>query len=549
MQKFDALLTRLSNGPRAWVMLFLVLLTLLMSLPGFFDLPPIDRDETRFSQASRQMVETGDFIDIRLGEGTRYKKPIGIYWLQSASLSLLGPEHLHDIWAYRLPSALSAVVAVLLTYLITLTLMGAPQALGAAVMLASCFVFGAETRLAKTDMTLLATILACQYVLARLWLDRMLRAGLAYGFWAALAVSVLIKGPIGLLVVGSTALVLCAQQRSLRWLAPLRAGRGMLLLLALVLPWYIAITIKSDGAFWVESLGKDLLAKIGEGQESHGAPPGFYLGLVWVTFWPASILLPFGIWFAFRQWRAPEVIFCLAWIIPTWLLFEFTATKLIHYVLPTYPALAALCAAGWMARPKAPLHWTMKTCVAALLVLGTVFPVASVWFGHQMGVSPTRYWIFGVALSLAGAVLMWRTIGRGRVLAPVLALALLSLGMTSSLWSHLARAPALWPSVALSQKIRSADLCTAPLVLSVGYQEESLMLLSPHPVTFDHNAASAVERLSRADCALVFVDAPKRAAFDNAATEIGRDLTPVGQVTGFAIGGGDEVALTLYEMR
>ncbi len=62
----------------------LVLIALLVFLPGFFHIPPIDRDEARFAQATKQMVETCDFVDIRFQDDVRYKKPVGIYWLQAA---------------------------------------------------------------------------------------------------------------------------------------------------------------------------------------------------------------------------------------------------------------------------------------------------------------------------------------------------------------------------------------------------------------------------------------------------------------------------------
>lgn len=86
----------------------LALLCLLLFLPGFFTLPATDRDEARFAQASRQMVESGDHVRIRFGEEERNKKPAGIHWLQSASVQLLEATGLgdrSDIWAYRLPTS------------------------------------------------------------------------------------------------------------------------------------------------------------------------------------------------------------------------------------------------------------------------------------------------------------------------------------------------------------------------------------------------------------------------------------------------------------
>src|ERR1700759_5631863 len=82
-------LARLARRP----LMVLSLLGLLVWLPGFLSLPPLDRDESRFAQSSRQMVESGDPVDIRFGHVPRYKKPVGIYWLQALSTQALGMGH------------------------------------------------------------------------------------------------------------------------------------------------------------------------------------------------------------------------------------------------------------------------------------------------------------------------------------------------------------------------------------------------------------------------------------------------------------------------
>src|SRR5215813_5861708 len=79
-------------------LLILVLLSVLAWLPGFFTLPPLDRDESRFAQATKQMLETGNFVDIRFGTEARYEKPVGIYWLQAASTASLGMGTRDAIW-------------------------------------------------------------------------------------------------------------------------------------------------------------------------------------------------------------------------------------------------------------------------------------------------------------------------------------------------------------------------------------------------------------------------------------------------------------------
>jgi len=66
-----------------------------MFLPGFFNIPAIDRDEARFAQATKQMVESGDFVDIRFQDDGRYKKPVGIYWMQAAVVETASALGLH----------------------------------------------------------------------------------------------------------------------------------------------------------------------------------------------------------------------------------------------------------------------------------------------------------------------------------------------------------------------------------------------------------------------------------------------------------------------
>lgn len=528
-------------------LLFVALFSLVMFLPGFFTLPPVDRDETRFSQASRQMVESGDFIDIRLGEGTRYKKPVGIYWLQAAALKLVGEDHARDIWAYRLPSLLGAVAACMLTYLIALSLVSGQAALLAALLLAVCFTLGGEARLAKTDAALLASILGAQLVLARLHMEGALSRAGPWVFWSALAVSVLLKGPIGLMVVGLTMLGLCLVRRELRWLAPLRFGPGMVLFALIVLPWFVAISLQAGHAFWDEALGRDLLGKIGQGQENHGAPPGAYALAVWFTFWPAAILLPFGLRFGWRARREAAVLFCLAWILPSWLVFEATATKLIHYVLPTFPAIAILCAAGWLERDDRPVGRVYAVFLIAALGLALVLAAAPAVFAFRFGGWPAWPWYVGLAVSVAGIRWVWTTMCAGDRLNPALGLGALSVGLSLALFANLARFEPLWPSDALARIREEADLCDAPLILSLGYQEESLMLRLPERPVFARDAGHAVDLTRAADCALVFVDAPYRAAFEEGM--VGRPFEPAGRVTGFSIGGADKVDISAYLFR
>ena len=94
---------------RNYILLFLF--SLVMTVSGLASMPPIDRDEPRFVQATKQMVETGDYVEIRFQDASRYQKPIGIYWLQSAAVALSGEGAAAPIWVYRLVSALGIAIA------------------------------------------------------------------------------------------------------------------------------------------------------------------------------------------------------------------------------------------------------------------------------------------------------------------------------------------------------------------------------------------------------------------------------------------------------
>jgi len=334
---------------------FLVLCGIVLFLPGFFNIPAIDRDEARFAQATKQMVESGDFVDIRFQDDVRYKKPVGIYWLQAAvveTASSLGlPRAQLRIWLYRIPSLIGAIGSVLLTYWTALAFVTRRGAALAALMMCSSVLLGAEARLAKTDAMLLLTVVAAMGAMARVYLswqrgeDPVRPSWTAPAvFWTALAGGILIKGPLILMFVGLTILALAILDRSAAWLWRLRPVWGLMWTLVLVLPWFVAIFWRAGDAFFSNSLGGDMLSKLGA-QESHGAPPGLYLLLFWVTFWPGAALAGMAAPAVWRARREPGAQYLLAWLIPSWIVFELVLTKLPHYVLPLYPAIAILTVA------------------------------------------------------------------------------------------------------------------------------------------------------------------------------------------------------------
>jgi hypothetical protein len=107
-------------------------------------------------------------------------------------------------------------------------------------------------------------------------------------FWTMLALGILVKGPIILMIVGLAVATLVIIDRSARWLVALRPLLGTVLLLVLVLPWLVALYLRVGSEFLTRSIGEDMMAKVTSGQEYHGAPPGLYVLLFFVTFFPGS---------------------------------------------------------------------------------------------------------------------------------------------------------------------------------------------------------------------------------------------------------------------
>lgn len=519
-----------------------MLVMLVLALPGFFSLPPIDRDEARFAQASAQMLASGDLIDIRLGDEARYKKPVGIYWLQAAVAGLTGQSD--QIWSYRLVSLFGAIASVGLTVVIARRVMGEGAAVLAGVILATCFLLGGEARLAKTDAMQLATIMAAQSVLARAFLPygRLRMPQLSFGqamlFWAALGVGVLIKGPITPLVSLTTLFALSWYRRDLAIWRQLRPLAGLALALAIIAPWLIAITAKSGGAFWQASVGQDMLAKVGQGQESHGAPPGTYVALLWITLWPGSAVLAAALPAIWRGKRMATALFCFAWIIPVWIVFELTATKLIHYVLPAYPALAILTAWGFTQAKTGP--WARGAGALLAVAVPSAF-LAAIWVGAQkIGAVPGHvFWLGSVGCLVAAvglAAALWRGTLATSAASGGAALAATGMGLAVAIFPTLAVMAPLWPSVALKNIIAERPDCRP---VTIGYAEPSALFLTHGAVRFAHADDIAAE-LAKPGCVLLAVEAKEQASVETAA------MQPVGGFEGMNLGNGRKISLAFY---
>jgi 4-amino-4-deoxy-L-arabinose transferase-like glycosyltransferase len=529
---------------RARAAVLLVFVALCAFLPGLTAIPPVDRDEPRYAQASKQMMETGNYLDIRFQEQPRYLQPGGIYWLQVAAAKITGYGPEAPIWVYRLPSLLAATAAVVLTYWVALPLAGPVGAFIAALLLVPSILLGVEARLAKTDATLLACILSATGFLARAYLRQTITLRAAVLFWTACAAGILVKGPMIALVVGSTVVALCLLERSTAWLKALRPALGLGWLALLVLPWFIAIAVVSEGEFYRIAIGQSLLGKVAVGQQGHGAPPGVYFLLYWIMFWPAAGLAVTAFPWVWRNRSGPAVRFCLAWIIPTWLVFELISTKLPHYVLPLYPAIATLIALGLLhgRRPDpiirvvlaasvgfygaiavAALYLLQGEVAFAMLIVTFVATVVMV-FGmrHAAATSPA---VLAAAVAISGILM------NGVVAAFV--------------------APSLktiWVAPRLAAAIKRHAQCPQPQVASAGFEEPSLVfLVGTRTQLVDGDGAARF--LAEGGCRIALVTTNDEPAFIAKLAAVSKQPELLEQIPGMNIGKVRKEDIGVYRLR
>lgn len=511
----------------------LAALCLLLHLPGLFSLPPVDRDESRFAQASRQMSEGDalrDWVVPMVQNRPRLNKPPLIYWLQAACASLLGddppgpaPEgyvrelqsgslapETGSIGVYRLPSALCATLAALVTWRLGSRMFDPRAALLGGVLLGSCVMVVWDAHQARADQLLLLTTVLTQWALWRMWREREPRAsaGLAALFWLFLALGVMAKGPITPLVAALTALALSLATRNWRWLRSLRPLLGVAIVLGVVGPWVVAV---GQCVGWSDYLSLIYDETIGRGlsaRESHWGPPGYHLVLLPLMLWPGSLATAIGVHRAVRlgwprklgeSWRRRRAgrdaeLFCLAWAAPAWIVFELASTKLPHYTLPLYPALALLSARAVLAigASGSPSCWIARQARtigsrtgfvlwgAIGLCVCVALPAFVVWWG---GFAPdtTARVAFGACLAGGLAACLYAMLAAVRMRlarAQVVGVVAAALAVCTVFAATLPHVPSLWVSSRLANALRALDPAGSRPLASVGYAEDSLVYLT-----------------------------------------------------------------------
>ncbi|HEY5337771.1 MAG TPA: glycosyltransferase family 39 protein [Rhizomicrobium sp.] len=539
-----------------WPLATLFLLCVIAWIPGFFSLPPLDRDESRFAQASKQMIETGNYVDIRYSVGPRYKKPIGIYWMQAASTLAFSKPPYNEIWTYRLPSLIGGFIAVMLAYWCARALAPPSTALIAAALIGFTVSLTAETRIAKTDAVLLATVLGSQALLLRSYLAARLgqvppSLWVALGGWTAFAIGVLLKGPIIVVVLAVTIVAISLWDKDWKWLRTVHWGWGLLLTAVIVLPWGIAIAFASGGEFYEQSLGHDFAAKILGGQESHGEWPGYYLLLASVTLWPATLFVFPGIGNGISGRSDPAMRYLLAWGGAAWAMFEIVPTKLPHYILPAYPAVAFL-GALWAMRAATPNEPTWERVLRYLAALQffvgvaffTVIPIfAPKYFGEGFDPLLIAGAVIGGAAGLAAVVFL---VMRKTNIAAMCAVAAAVIFYPLIGWGVAPKVDQIWMSPKAAALVAKDRLPDDPPVVLAGYVEPSLVFLLGTDTQIQSGTSAAV--IAAGQGGLVLVEDHENVKFLTKLGQLSALAQPVDELSGFNYSRGRREHIIFYRV-
>jgi 4-amino-4-deoxy-L-arabinose transferase-like glycosyltransferase len=348
---------------------------LLLCLAWLGAAPLFDVDEGAFSEATREMLYSGDWGHTTLNGEPRFDKPILVYWCQSASVALLGLNE----FALRLPSALAMWVWCLATALFVWPRWGRTAALSAGSLLATSLGVVLIGRAATADALLNLWLALAAFDLWR-HLEHGERAPLRRAaVWIGLGI--LTKGPVALLVPGAAVGLWLLTSRQLpRLRALLSDGRAWALLLLIALPWYLYALHRHGMAFVDGFFVKHNLSRYGGTLEGHGGSIGYYLVVMPLLLMPWTALL----WPVLRQaragWAEPATRYLLGWAGFVLVFFSLSGTKLPHYALYGLTPLAIL-AARQLPQAGRGMAWALGLSALAALGLSAV----SIWQAPQLG--------------------------------------------------------------------------------------------------------------------------------------------------------------------
>jgi 4-amino-4-deoxy-L-arabinose transferase-like glycosyltransferase len=331
---------------------------------GTSSLPLIDRDEPRFAEASREMLERGDYIVPHFNNQLRLDKPPFAYWAQIVSFKIFDEND----FAARFPSTVAAALLALSIFAWGKRIGAARVGLWAAIIFTLSLQTFLHAKAAVADMWLVLFMTTAHWAgYELLFRSERSTANVQHPtptsvqrdqssalWWLVLYVSLalgfLAKGPVAwtpLLTIASTKFFVTDLPLARRF----KFGRGIVLTFGIVALWGFPALLRTKGEFLSVGIGKHVIGRSFAAMEGHGGNSlgvyflllPFYFLIMFVSFFPWSIKLPR---LARRLWSERDKVdnYLFAGAAVVVLLFSVISTKLPHYILPAFPLLSLLLA-------------------------------------------------------------------------------------------------------------------------------------------------------------------------------------------------------------
>ncbi|MFH0909608.1 MAG: glycosyltransferase family 39 protein [bacterium] len=330
-----------------WHPWFLTALTLLLLLPGNNVIPLIDRDEPRFAQATREMMERNDWVIPTFNGEDRFDKPVLTYWLMRGAYAIFGVNE----FGARFHSVASAVLLVLAIYFMGRRWFSARAAFWAALGMATCLQMLIHGRSSVADMPMVLFVTLAQWAL---W-ELVGRAGPArHGplsqralpwillLYVSLGLGFLAKGPIAIIVPALTLLLyrFAFARQPLPW-SRLKLHLGIPLMLLIVGAWGIPALAQTQGRFWQVGIGEHVVERGTKAFNKRLFLPIYYPLTFFLSLFPWCVFVRTG-YRTVRQNGSPLNAFLMSWFVAPYIVFMLYATQLPHYVMPAFPAFFLL---------------------------------------------------------------------------------------------------------------------------------------------------------------------------------------------------------------
>lgn len=371
------------EGNRLRDSLLLLVLFGFLFLVGLGSAPLIDPDEGRYAEIPREMLVRGDFITPTLNYVKYFEKPPLLYWVNAGSMAIFGQNE----FAARLPSALSGLFTVLLTYLAGRRLFNRRVALVGALILGSCAAFLFQSRIILTDMLLTLCLSAAMFsFMLAVRSNQRQSTNLYRFFFICCALAVLTKGLIGIVLPGGIIFWYLLLSRRWHLLSEIPWISGFLLFILVTVPWFLLVS-QANPEFPHFFFIKEHFQRYTSTIHRRSQPVWFFLPILLLTMLPWSFFLPGSLTKAWQQRRSDRgtTLFLLLWPVIIILFFSLSSSKLIPYILPTFPPLALLVAsritAHWHTR-KPDYLTAQATLATTLIVVGAALAILPLltWF-------------------------------------------------------------------------------------------------------------------------------------------------------------------------